>query len=284
MAFKTILVYVDTLKACSERLALACALARREEAHLIGLHVIRQVSYPSYVAAEIPASVIDQQRQYLAERAKEAKAKFDAAAATVAETVHCEWRCLESPNLDMVEGVVHQARYADLVIVGQGYADDSDAVADDMPERLLLESGRPLLVVPYAGHFPSLGEHAMIAWNSSRESTRAVFDSLPLLAAAKSVKILSINPDTSDEGDGEGPLPGSDIALTLARHGIKAEVQQATGHDIGTGELLLSRLADEGCDLLVMGGYGHSRLRELVLGGATRTLLHEMTVPVLFSH
>ncbi|MGH6943153.1 MAG: universal stress protein, partial [Geminicoccaceae bacterium] len=122
----------------------------------------------------------------------------------------------------------------------------------------------------------------VVAWDASRAAARAVSDALPLLERAKSVTVVSVNPRPNLFGHGE--VPGADIALHLARHGLKVEVHRLEARDIDTANAILSYVADAGCDLLVMGGYGHSRLRELVLGGVTRTMLGEMTVPVLMAH
>jgi nucleotide-binding universal stress UspA family protein len=122
----------------------------------------------------------------------------------------------------------------------------------------------------------------MIAWDSGREAARAVNDALPVLEQATAVTVLSVNPRPGIDLHGEEP--GADIALHLSRHGVKVEVQQTQVEEINVGDTVLSRLADLGCDLLVMGAYGHSRLREVVLGGVTRTLFESMTVPVLMSH
>jgi len=122
----------------------------------------------------------------------------------------------------------------------------------------------------------------LVAWNASREATRAVHDALPILERADLVHVMAINPDHGRAGHGD--IPGADICLHLSRHGVKAVCEHITADDLDPGEMLLSRAADEDCDLIVMGGYGHSRMRQLVLGGTTRQLLAHMTVPVLFSH
>jgi nucleotide-binding universal stress UspA family protein len=149
-----------------------------------------------------------------------------------------------------------------------------------MIEQVVLSSGRPVLVVPYIGWTKTLGERITIAWDGGRESARAVADALPLLKKAKAVTVLVINPEKGNHGE----EPGADIALHLARHGVNAEVRRARFDDVDTGNAILSQVADLSSDLLVMGAYGHSRLRELVIGGVTRTIFEEMTVPVLMSH
>ena len=145
-------------------------------------------------------------------------------------------------------------------------------------------AGRPVLAVPYAGKFDTIGKRIVIAWDARREAARAVADAVPLLEQAESVVTLSINPHGGAQAGTHGEIPGADIATHLARHGISVEAQQLVANDISVGDMLLSRLSDLTADLLVMGVYGHSRARELVLGGVTRHILNHMTVPVLLSH
>jgi nucleotide-binding universal stress UspA family protein len=137
-------------------------------------------------------------------------------------------------------------------------------------------------VVPYIGIKTAPGKHAIVAWNGSREAARAVNDALPILRGADQVEVMCANPDRGELGDAD--LPGADLCLHLARHGVKAEAQTLVASDLEIGDLLLSRAADHGADLIVMGAYGHARWREVVLGGVTRQLLEQMTVPVLMSH
>jgi nucleotide-binding universal stress UspA family protein len=151
-----------------------------------------------------------------------------------------------------------------------------------MVENLLIYSGRPVLVVPYIGTGERIGRTVTVAWDAGREAARAVADAMPLLERAEKVHVLVVDPRPS--ADGHGEEPGADLALHLARHGVKAEVNRTEANDIGTGDVILSWLSDADSDLLVMGAYAHSRLRELVLGGVTRRILDGMTVPVLMSH
>jgi nucleotide-binding universal stress UspA family protein len=186
--------------------------------------------------------------------------------------VTIEWRATEGDVTDTVK--VH-ARYADLAIVGQS---PEDAI-DDVAAGVFLGAGRPVLIVPRYGTFPTLGERVLIAWDGGREACRAVNDALPLMRQARHVVVLSVNARETP-----GLEPGDDIALHLARHGITVETSAQHATDIDVASLLLSRASDLSADLLVMGGYGHSRLREIMLGGVTRKILGEMTLPVLMSH
>ena len=175
-----------------------------------------------------------------------------------------------------------QARYADLVIVGQADPDDVSMTPADLPEAVALATGRPMLVVPHIGVNTRPGQIVMLCWNASRESARAASDALPFLTRAQKVILLAVEPKPSAFGHGEEP--GADAAAWLARHGVDVTVQRDVADDDDIGNVILSRAADYGVDLIVMGLYGHSRLREMVLGGASRTLLSSMTVPVLMGH
>jgi nucleotide-binding universal stress UspA family protein len=228
------------------------------------------------VEVELSANFLDEQRRLLGERARQAEARFHERARR--HGVRAEWRVDEG---DVVGAVKLHARYADLTIVGQGL-DLKDAPGElaVLPQELALGVGRPVLVVPRYGAFERVGERVLIAWNGSREATRAVHDAIPILKEATRVTVLSIDPD----GEPQPRTPSADIALHLARHGIAGEAASTSSVDIEVGDVLLSRAADLGADLIVMGAYGHSRVREMVLGGATRHLLQHMTVPVLMSH
>jgi nucleotide-binding universal stress UspA family protein len=206
----------------------------------------------------------------------------DLEAATAAFAAHAQAQGLTSVEQRLTVGVPEfavslHARYADLVVVGQGPATEGG-----IAENLVLNSGRPVLVVPHSQERSLLAEHIMVAWNARREATRALTDALPLLQRAKQVDIVTVNAEPKSEGHGD--LPGADIALYLARHGVNANVLATSAPGANVGEWLLSRAADLGADMMVMGAYGHSRLRELVLGGATKTVLESLTVPVLMSH
>lgn len=277
MGLKDLLVHVDNDPACGSRVDVAGALAAKHGAHLTGLHAMgRPPQLPGYIELQLPPAFQEEQQRQREELARRAEEQFHER--TRRHGIRGEWRVATG---DIVEATKLHARYADLTVVGQG-VDLGNAPYDlgSLPESLALGVGRPVLVVPRYGAFGTVGERIMIAWNGSREATRAVHDAIPLLQRATNVTVLSIDP----ERDSGRRVPGADIALHLARHGVTAEAASTVGLDIRVGDLLLSRAADLGADLIVMGAYGHTRLREMVLGGATRDLLQHMTVPVLLSH
>ena len=278
MSYKTIVVHLDAVARRTERLELACGLAAAFDAHLIGLFALSDLLVPSYGLADGAAIVLQSQERWRSEAASDAQREFETRVARHG-VVKAEWR---RSARDTVDAVRLSARYADLVVIGQRERSGGE---ERMPryfaEETVLSSGRPVLIVPYAGRFSGVGSRILVAWNASGEAARAVTDALPLLQRAKVVEVVAFDPDRG--GADHGADPGADIALYLARHGVKvsAATQRA---DIDVGSQILSRAADSAADLIVMGAYGHSRARELVLGGATRTILESMTVPVFMSH
>lgn len=276
MVFKDLLVHVDNTKAYPARLDAAIRLAQAHEAHLTGLYVLPLINVPGYAEAQIPLEVIEKQRQNMRAQADKAEKVFGAAADKAG--IAREWRCVED---DFAHALSVNARYVDVVLTGQDDKSDPMSVGG-LTERVVFEAGRPVLVIPYIGAGKTIGERVLVAWNASREAIRAVHDALPLLERAKSVTVMAVNPPGGAAG--EGDIPAADVCLHLARHGVRAEADHVEAHDIAVGDMLLSRAADKSIDLLVMGAYGHSRLRELVLGGATRHILGHMTIPVLMSH
>jgi nucleotide-binding universal stress UspA family protein len=272
MTYKTIVVHVDSNARRAERLALAFTLAERHGAHLVGLFALEAARIPSYALAETGPLVVEIERKRRAEEARAAEAEFRHAARGAGAS--SEWRLSTD---DAAAALRLSARYADLVIAGQ--PEPQDASGGALAGELVLGAGRPVLFVPYAGRFGDAGKRVLVAWNASREAARAVTDALPFLARADAVEVVAFAP-----GGDHGAIPGADLAHFLARHGVKASAATDTAPAIAVGERILSRAADSNADLIVMGAYGRSRLRELVLGGATRTLLGAMTVPVLMAH
>jgi nucleotide-binding universal stress UspA family protein len=277
MTYKTIAVWLDPRRSAPADAAIA--LAQGFGAHLTALSHVDSTRLPPYIRAHLGEEIAREQLRLAEAAAEDAGRGFEAIARREG-LASVEVRRLSG---DPVAGLATSARYADLVVIGQPDPDKVDSPEErDFPDRAILAAGRPTLMIPYAGSFPTIGSHAVVAWSATRESTRAVADALPLLKRAKRVTVIV--GDARPGVDGHGAMPGADIALYLARQGVKVEVSQEQTAGIDVGSLLLSRISDIDADLLVMGAYGHSRLRELVLGGVTRTILREMTVPVLMSH
>ena len=276
MSYKTILVHIDPGKRCSARVDVAIRLAQQHDAHLVALHAIAPFEPPGYVMAEMGPAIIEGHRGVVANELARTEVAFNKQV-VAAGLRNVEWR---SAVDDLVDAMTLHARYADLVVIGQADVSENAHVPAGFPERLVLAAGRPVLILPTVGSFATIGKRILIAWNTSREATRAVVDAIPLLQRADTVHVMAVNPRAGDHGT----VPGADIGLYLARHGVRVEVKADHGAEIDVGNELLSRAADLDADLMVMGGYGHSRLKEWVLGGVTRTILESMTAPVLMSH
>ncbi len=268
-----LVVHVDEGPECEGRIAFAAGLARAHGAHLAAVLTQSPPYVPPSVRAEVGETFFEAWRNGAADTA--ARLAGRVAAAGRAEGIEIEFRRVEGVAEDAL--LVH-ARHADLTVLSQA----AGPAAGDQTrtiEALLLGSGRPVLLLPAVGRAAVPGRHVLVAWNGSREAARALADALPILKRAQFVTVLSADPAQSARR-----LPGADIALHLARHGVKVATSTTYAGDIGIGDALLNRATDLGADLLVMGGYGHSRTREAIFGGATRHVLDHMTVPVFMSH
>lgn len=278
MTIKDILVHVDRSERSRARVEIAMQLAQQHGAHLTGLFAEAHTPVSDFVPSHLsPGDTGDAQQtgEAWGQRFQEQARKME---------VSAEWRQINQNSLsanDLVEQVILHGRYTDLVIVGQNDPDhNSGSVPADLPDRVVIGVGRPVLVVPYSGDFDLTTVRAMVAWNGGREAVRGVNDALPFLERATKVLVMAVNPEA---GSGHGDIPCADICTHLARHGVKAEAQHISAPDVRVGDVLLSRAADEGVNLLVSGAYQKSRMREMMLGGVTRHLLEQMTVPVLMS-
>lgn len=282
MSYKTVLVHVDKDKHAVERIKLAAQIAMNDEAHLIGAAPsgVSRFIYQSRFIYEGGgmASHLDSHLEELRKAAKDSLTQFEGTVKSLGVQSY-EARQVDD---EAGAGISLQARYSDLVVVGQANLDEpSSTTLPDFPEFVVMNSGRPVLIVPYVGRYDAMPKRVLIAWDASTSATRAVTAAIPLLKRAQNVDVVVFNPDT--RGDAHGEMPGADIGLYLARHNVKVNVvRQKT--DIDVGNALLSIATDLGSDMIVMGGYGHSRFREILLGGVTRTVLESMTVPILMAH
>lgn len=266
MPLKNILVHLDNSHHAPARLDLAIGLAKKHLAQLTALSIITHQHYePLHVDAEQKAGQIQE--------------LFDekiSVSGIQGELFRIDWQVT---GISIAEIINMHAHYTDLVIVGQvDHASRDKDNPSDLPERVVLGSGRPVLIVPYAGSYTECGVRALISWRTGREATRAVNDAIPLLVAADAVNVLEVNPTDADRDGGER------LCAHLLCHGITAQLEQAAAVDISIGDVLLNRASVEGSDLLVMGAFAQTRLGTPALGDVARHILKYMTLPVLMSH
>jgi len=278
MSYKTIVVHLDTSRHAHVRFEMALHLAKHFGAHLIGVFAVFNPDPRAFYVMAGSVDYFAAQDQLRAERRGALERLFHAELKRA--EVAGEWIAVDqAANLT----VPHRGHYADLIIAGQEDPHDPESyVGDYFSETLVMSTGRPVLLVPYAANVASPGGHVMVCWDGSREATRAIHDAVPFMRTARLTTIVAVN---GERGESRVRIPGADIATVIARHGIRVEVKNLdlpAGKAVG--DTLLSEADTLGADLLVMGAYGHARWQELVMGGATRTILKSMTVPVLMSH
>ena len=255
----------------------AVSLGEQFEAHVLGIAVSYEPVIPGTVMGGIPPEIIESQRAESNAKAHAAIARFEQVAKRAG--ISMETRTITTSISGAADQIGRIGRRFDLIVVGQPRRERSmpDEVVD---EGVLFESGRPVIFVPYIYKGGVKFDHIVVCWDGGRAATRAIADSMPLLKKTKQVDIVII----SDKPPKQDEVPGADLGEHLARHGLKVDVKRITSPDTDVPSTILSYVADSDADMIVMGGYGHSRLREFVLGGATRGLLEAMTVPVLMSH
>lgn len=268
MNLRDLLVHVDLSSAYSTRLATSILLAQQQQAKLTGLYTI-----PPHRASDFeqPYKLADQ-----------AKLKF---LKTVEQAgLESEWICVDSSrnHLDLVQSINLYAHYRDMLIVSQKDPDtEEQSTPSDLPEKAVLGAGRPVLVVPYACDTQTIGKRVMLVWRGGPESSRAMHDSMPLLRAAESVKVISIQ---GYGGDEVYESHNADICSHLRLYEVNAIGEKHVTAGLSIGGMLLNRCADEGIDLMVFGAFSQFRRGNQVLGDVGRYLLQSMTVPVLMSH
>ena len=274
---KDIVVNLSVGEKASPACDYAVSVAATFDAHLAGIAFLYDPIVPVSGAGYIPADVIEAQERDNEEATRTALDRFNAACSRAG--VSAEPLTLSASFAGVGEQFSRIARRFDLSIVGQSEP-ESSAVEEIIAELALFESGRPVIVVPYIQKAPLKLDNVMVCWDGSRAAARAIADSMPLLAKARRVEVVIV---TNERGKRD-EIEGADIGAHLARHGLNVDVKRTALGDIDVADVLLSHAADAGSDFIVMGGYGHSRLREFVLGGVTRSIFRSMTAPVLMSH
>ena len=284
MPLKTILVLLNDSGRTEQLLDAASPLARQFDAHLIGLYILPAAKVYSDVGMVAAPMVFEGYRDLFKSTLAEVRKKFEARAKQ--DGLKAEWRTVDSNFPEISESAIAHSRSAELIITSQIDYGPDGSIERDLVVRLILESGRPVLIIPRKGHFAPRGEgiaeKAIVGINGTKESSRAMFDALPLLRMVKETRLVWVDP--YKESGTAGSVPGAEEAAVLSRHGIKAVAEPMMTDGRNAGEALLMRANDLGADLLVMGAYAHSRMRELVFGGATRHVLEHMAIPVLMSH
>jgi len=271
---KRIAVHVDGGSRDGAVLRLALALGARHGAEVEAVFARIPPFIPASVDGILTPQIVEAQQSIYVQRAESAKKTL--AEATQGAQVQPAWTALDGPALDVMIG---RARFADLAVIGQPSPEESDAVTDfDLPAELVMELGRPVLVVPNKGSFTEAGKRVLVARAGTRESRRAATDGLALIDPAGRVTVLMVNPKAGTVSS------EADMRSWYKRHGLDVDIRTVRTHEKEVGDVLRTTAAEIGADLIVMGAYGRSRLRELILGGATHSMLKHMTVPVLMSH
>jgi nucleotide-binding universal stress UspA family protein len=255
----------------------AISVAEAFNAHLAGIAFVFDPIVPVSGIGYVPPEVIDMQVADNQSSSKAAVDRFSAAASGAG--ISAESISLNSSAAGSGERFGHIARRFDLAIVGQADP-EANSIEEIIAESTLFESGRPMIVVPYIQKGPLKLDLIMVCWDGSRPAARAIADAMPFLEKAKRVELVIV----SNDGGKKDEIEGADMGQHLARHGLNVEVKRIDNADIDIADALLSHAADSGADFIVMGGYGHSRLREFVLGGVTHSILRSLTVPALLSH
>jgi nucleotide-binding universal stress UspA family protein len=285
---KTILMHMDDSPTCAVRVQVAAALAERFDASASALYAVLPAFMQYALAYSAGAELAPMMQEFETQRRTQARALFERGVGTgnAGRAQRVAWaETVGEPSALFSR----QALGADLLLLGQhdpgpgaSAREPASGVAADFAEGVLLASGKPALIIPTIFRPEPIGKVVLVAWKATRESARAVSAALPFLQSAERVHLVSW--DDPRAADGNGGAAGPDIELSLRRHGVNVMPHREVGSAREIGELMLSRAADLGADLLVMGCYGHGRAREWVLGGASRTVLQSMTLPVLMVH
>lgn len=277
MPIKDILTVLD-LSGEQPAAKYALEFARSYDSHVTGLAVSFEPVVPAFAAAPMPVDYLQAAHDQAIAAAKESKGQFDEFARLAG--VNYESRLAEILTGGPLENVLVHCRMTDLVVIGQSSPDNPEPMRELMIETVLFESGVPVLVVPYIGSKAFQPKNVLVGWDGSSTATRAIHAALPVLEKSEKITVLVIQKDkASTQGQ-----PGADVANYLARHNMNVTIEVVSNPQTGVADTVLNHVSDNGNDLVVMGGYGHSRMREFLFGGATREILEAMTVPILMAH
>ena len=275
MTYRDVLVHVKAQEAWSQHIEVAGQLSKTFGARLTGLYTLRDIATLKVVFGENAPSVIERQAKDT-KAAQKAETAFRSFLSKM--DINGDWKAGEGAASELLTWA---SRYHDLIVVEQTDR-RTDELGWDAEEQCVLASGRPTLIVPHQGRFPTVGRRILIAWNGSREAARAIHGALPLIEKADRVDLLLGR--SKEVFSSITRYPDLKITDYLRRHNPTIDARRFDASDADAGAAILKAAAQAQSDLLVMGAYGHSWFREWILGGATLHVLREMRVPVLMAH
>lgn len=279
MEIKNILLHLDHSAGCINRLDTAFAMARDNDAAISGLFVVPDYVVPSYVEAQISVDLITDVTEKAIARAEvtlgEYRQRADAAG------VKFEAQVVEGQVIPILR---EHSKYTDLLMLGQDNPEDPDNASYGLADALLFEGASACMMVPHSGKLAPPGQRVLLTWNASRESARALREALPILKRAETIVVLSSEPDEGGSDIARGHPHAAELARFLESHGIETVSSGISDVDMSASDAILGQAADMNADLIVMGAYGHARLREIILGGVTRDLLKQSPVPLFLAH
>ena len=279
MQVKDILVHLDNSTACAQRVEAALALAKRQDSRVTGVALALKSITANYIGIQVPKAIFDAQKEIVENAAQTAVAEFERAAADAG--VGYDSEIIYTTAARAPDRMAYKARCHDITFLGQPNPDeDNTAYMNHLLEGVLFDSGRSVYVVPYIGRITMEHRNAVIAWDGGKKSARAIHDAIPLLQGRGKVTLLMVNAKKSSSKKDD--QPGADMLRHLQNHGLDVTLENMQA-DVKTDYAILNFLTDSGADLLVMGAYEHSRLREKAFGGVTDSILHHMTSAVLMS-
>lgn len=281
MSYKDLLVHVDNSEASKYRIEAALSLAKRHDAKVTAVALALESTISSYIGLNFPNKLKQEQKDIVLEAAESAIGVFNQIGDDAG--VDCSSEIIQCSATKAPVRLSYLARHADLSFMGQPSPDENVATFhESLLDGVLFASGRPVYIVPYVGRPNPSVRKAVVAWDGGKKVARALNDAIPLLQdrGGKTV-LLIINPEERKRV--HGIHPGRNIAEHLAKHGVEADIVVQTTNGLTPDTIMLNYLADAGADLLIMGAYGHSRLREKTFGGVTNAIMHQMTAPVFMS-
>lgn len=279
MDFKNILLHLDHSNGCRNRLDTAFAMAKKHDALITGLFVVPDYVVPSYVEAQISVDLITDVTEKALARARDTLSGYQKLADEAG--VKLDAHVVEGQVIPILR---EHSKYSDLLMLGQDQPDDPDNASYGLADALLFEGACACMMVPHSGKLALPGNRVLLTWNASRESARALREAMPLLKTAETVVVLSSEPADADAEIARGHPHADELARFLESHGIESVSSGISDMDISASDAILGQAAEMNADLIVMGAYGHARLREIILGGVTRDLLKQSPIPLLLAH